>query len=382
MQGVPLPGRVFGRRWRLALHEVDARPGDPAVCVVPVIGHPLREASQTVEVKGRPRPGGEVVVRELAGRRWWPTGRVMVGARSTFDAEASPSPMRTDRGPIPAGAIAMAGIAFGLLVLGVVGYGAMAATEARAEVHEAEVVAGEGPGAVTVELAWAGVRRTAQVDAPGPVEVGGTVDVRVDPDDPGRIWADGDDTPDDRVPNWAVAALTAAMALGGVAVAACRSPRAGIGDRLRSAVDDAPAAGRFRLVDGTLWYVPDGPSATVDPSLGFEPSGLVVVRPDTLALWSWDRHVGRDPSPHRWYAACDGRRLSLVAPHALVVLDAPDGAAVVDLVEAVVRTPGVQERLADRSWLEDLLAAIADAGARTGRAGPTITGDGGAAPDG
>ena len=233
LKAVALPGRLFVRRWRLALFEVDARPGDRAVCVVRVIDPPVRSGVGTVEVKGRPRPGGEVVAREPDSEIWWPAGRSMVGARAVLEGEPIGSPVwpastfeRPSRS-VPATVWVVVAVAVALFVAAVSGVDRASDVEARAQVVTALVEDGvESSGRVTVRYQWAGEQRTAQVVVDRPAEAGSSVELNVDPEEPANVWVVGGDVVVADEPLWASTALIMAFVLAGVAVAAVVSARA------------------------------------------------------------------------------------------------------------------------------------------------------------
>ncbi|MBX3312937.1 MAG: hypothetical protein KF906_01345 [Actinobacteria bacterium] len=227
MQAVALPGRLFLRRWRLALFDVDARPGDRAVCVVPVLHPPLRLGTGPVEVKGRPRPGGEVVAREPDGEVWWPVGRALVGARAAFDRGPAGDATVDDGPPVPVWVWVVAASAVVLMGVWSVGADDLDAAATRSEVVTAQVVVGRpSPGPVTVGFTWDGEQRTAQVGIDRAIAAGETLPVRVDPDDPGRVWRDGSSVAEVDPPLWSSVAFVFAVVLAGVAAAALVSARA------------------------------------------------------------------------------------------------------------------------------------------------------------
>ncbi|MCB0978201.1 MAG: hypothetical protein KDB02_12155 [Acidimicrobiales bacterium] len=388
MTAVPLPGRVFGRRWRLALHDLDARPGDQAVCVVPVIGQPVRTGPRTVEVKGRPRPGGDVVVRELAGRLWWPSGRALVGARSTFRPTkgVGPAPVDRERGRVAKGAWVIVGVTVVLFAASIGLSDDPDAASGRSVTRSATVVDGTySTGPATIAFEWHGRRRVAQVRLEGAKEKGSKVTVRVDPADPDRVWQDGATVPERNDPPWVSAIFVAFLGFAVAAVIAVRTPSPRLDRRLSDLGDDVLRAGGFALVDGRLWYDPrtggTGPRSGGDTRLCFDPGGLVIVDSESVSTWSWERHVHRDRSGWHWFASVEGRTLSLVGPAGLVTFDGPDIERVVDLIERIATSPEVQGQLADLDWLEGLIAEMGASPPRTGPTGPTLPEDGPDSPD-
>lgn len=369
MQAVPLSGRLFGRRWRLALFDVDARPGDSAVCVVPVVGQPVLDGVRPVDAKGTPRPGGEVVVREVAGRLWWPAGRAMVGARARFphpeprspdpDAWAPTPRVGTDTGRVPIAAWVLLGVAVALFVVSVVASDDTSRAGERSEEVAGTVVIGRrDAGPVTVAYERAGESHTAQVRVDRTVAEGDAVRLRVDPERPDRVWIDGTDVPRVADPPWAVLAFLASFGLGAVAASAIRTPRSRLPRRLGEAAGtETPAVGGFRLVDGMLWWFGPGPD---DLRVAFTVDGPTLCRGEMVLSWSWARHAANDATALHWYAAADRGFLWFVARHVHLAAASSDAAVVVDLVETVARDRDLWPRLADRAWLVELLAAIDD----------------------
>ena len=99
--------------------------------------------------------------------------------------------------------------------------------EDRSVVVTAEVQRGiVDPGPVTVTFPWDGAERTAQVPVDRAIGAGEPLLVRVDREDPSRVWADGSTVARTDDPPWAIAAFIVAIALAGVAVAAVVSARA------------------------------------------------------------------------------------------------------------------------------------------------------------
>jgi len=83
MIGAIAPPRRFGRRCELHLYPLDAPPGSPSVCAVPLLttaGQPLVTHAFPVEVKGSPRPIGHVVARS-GDAVLWPASRASAGGR-------------------------------------------------------------------------------------------------------------------------------------------------------------------------------------------------------------------------------------------------------------------------------------------------------------
>ncbi|MDP9442688.1 MAG: hypothetical protein M3P34_11045, partial [Actinomycetota bacterium] len=83
MLGSVSPRGRFSRRQDLQLYPLDAPPGAPPACAVPLVSARCLPAKVTVfpvEVKGEPRPFGRVVVR-VGDEVLWPAGRALVTRR-------------------------------------------------------------------------------------------------------------------------------------------------------------------------------------------------------------------------------------------------------------------------------------------------------------
>ena len=188
MSGLPRPGTVSPRRWRMHLYPLDAPPGADPVCSVAMIDGDDDLRPRLVEVKGQPRPGGEVVVWEPASNRvWWPAGRVLLTGRRKL-ATAGPYPVRPTHSPwrwiVPV-------VGFVVMV------GALESGENRdLQLERSEVVAvtvvsghGEATGPTVVSYRTVdGTDREATVVLAGPQRVGDRYRLRVDPDYPDRLW--------------------------------------------------------------------------------------------------------------------------------------------------------------------------------------------------
>ena len=188
MVGVPRPGHVSPRRWRMHLYPLDAAVGASPVCTVALIDGADDVRPRTVEVKGQPRPGGEVVVWEPeTGKIWWPSGRVLLtGSRKLPERSPYPeaAPWSRWRWVVP-------------VVAAIVMIAAMESGEnrdlllERSQVVAVTVVRGHvqatGPTVVSYRTAD-GVEREATVRLAGPQANGDRYRLRVDPDHPDRLW--------------------------------------------------------------------------------------------------------------------------------------------------------------------------------------------------
>lgn len=226
MVGLPRPGRVSPRRWRMHLYPLDAPVGAAPVCSVAVIDGADDQRPRTIEVKGQPRPGGEVVLWEPeAGRVWWPAGRVLLTGTRKLPVrgphpETPPySPWRWVV-PIVAGIVMVATLESGenrdLLI-------------DRSEVVTVTVVKGHddarGPTVVSYRTADE-VPRQATVELAGPQREGDRYRLRVDPDHPDRLWQPrtSEDLPGSEGPG-AEALATLALVVLIVGIVMVRRPR-------------------------------------------------------------------------------------------------------------------------------------------------------------
>jgi hypothetical protein len=97
--------RRFWRRPLLRLYPLDARPGSPPVCVVPLAwsdGLCIGGAAFPVEVKGSPRPFGLVVARLDSGAVLWPAGRALA-VRGPGQSSGMPAERFNPRHPVSSG---------------------------------------------------------------------------------------------------------------------------------------------------------------------------------------------------------------------------------------------------------------------------------------
>lgn len=188
MTGVPRPGRISPRRWRMELYPLDAAPGAAPVCSVALIGGDDDVRPRVVEVKGQPRPGGEVAIWEPGSRRvWWPAGRVLLnGSRPLPEAGPAPeAPTHSEwRWIVPAVAAVVMLVAFES------GENRDVLLD-RSEVVDATVVRGHdeatGPTVVSYRTAE-GVEQEATLILAGPQRPGDQHRLRVDPSHPDRAW--------------------------------------------------------------------------------------------------------------------------------------------------------------------------------------------------
>ncbi|WP_426573663.1 hypothetical protein [Aquihabitans sp. McL0605] len=191
MIGVPRPGRVSPRRWRMGLYPLDAPVGAAPVCSVAMIDGDDDIRPRMVEVKGQPRPGGEVVVWEPATDRvWWPAARVLLSGTRKLPERAPQAQAPTYSAwrwavPIVAAVVMIAAFESGE---------SPEALKARSEVVLVTVVTGHGaetgPTLVSYRLADGSAHRTT-VALAGPQRTGDRYRLRADPEHPDRLWQPG-----------------------------------------------------------------------------------------------------------------------------------------------------------------------------------------------
>lgn len=210
MIGAIAPPRLFGRRCELHLYPLDAAPGGPSVCAVPLLttaGQPLVTHAFPVEVKGSPRPIGHVIARSH-GTMLWPASRAYASGRlrrpkhHVGSAQRRTCPEATEFTVPPESWLATplglyVGAVVGALVIAVIAIGVT--TKHRADaVHlmrtgqrvVVQAVAAQGTYALKVRYTDASgksVVSTAPVDLPGAYTIGRRYPSVVDPADPTRL---------------------------------------------------------------------------------------------------------------------------------------------------------------------------------------------------
>lgn len=300
MVATPRRGAVLGRRWRLDVYAVDSVAGDPAACTVPVVGHPLVDGVRVVDVKGSPRPGGALVVREPGtGIVWWPASRALLAGRAPRPpSEAPPSPNRR-----PASGWWLLGAGLTAVVVSF----AIAAeqpedVDARSRPVDALVTSSmeRDEGEVAMSYRVDGRVRRATAHLAGPQLEGDRLRLRVDRDHPDRLWQPGiESPPGTKDDGWGIGLFVLGLVFLALAPMALRRSRPTPVRRLVAAADDAgavPWAG-FVPAGGRLWFGlvpvigPPGRWLASVPLLRFETDGLVVVhRNGTEEAQPWSAH--------------------------------------------------------------------------------------------
>jgi hypothetical protein len=227
MEAVPRSGPLLPRRWRLDLYALDDPPGAPAICTVSLAAWDGGTAPRLVEVRGHPRPGGAVGLREHEGGRIrWPAGRVLVGGRRPRPVGAAPQPARR-----PTWAWVCLGLGLACLAAGIAGVGEdpeLVAERSRPVTATVLASAPAGVHEVPVAYRWKGRDRQATVRLAGPQHQGTRMELLVDPQHPTRPAQPGtEESPDGPDPWWVDLAFLAGIGLPIVAMVRLRSPDAG-----------------------------------------------------------------------------------------------------------------------------------------------------------
>lgn len=198
MRGVPSCPGWLSWRWRMHLYALDAAPGSLPVCSVPLVAAPGALGERVVEVKGAPRPWGRVILRDQAsGEVLWPSGRCL---RIHGWGRHALLPGRTGRPSPIARWLLLAGAMCFLAGVAVDAFGAddSVDVEDRGYPVEARVegqVRGDEGWKTSVSLDWLGKRVESTVLVQDRREVGDDMRVFLDPTDPTRVWAPGEEAP-------------------------------------------------------------------------------------------------------------------------------------------------------------------------------------------
>lgn len=303
MRSVASSPGFWSWRWRVHLYALDSAPTTTPVCTAPLIEAPMDLGDRIVEVKGTPRPWGRVMLRDQeTGEVLWPSGRCL---RNHGWGKRALEPGRPAK-PGVAGRV--------LAAIGVVLFAAGAIVDNRTQdssdieerryqldatvVSQTRTDDDREPGGYTtaVEVQWLGSSRVDQVHSSDPIEPGETMPVFIDPADPSRVWAPGQDPPGG---NW-VGGLYAfgLLAIAAAAIVRISSRKEGRGGGTRGMVEHLRRARRGETLGGVQWrglsveagrlrYRP--PSLRWRrPTLRFEPDGLAVVaRNGDVELLPW-----------------------------------------------------------------------------------------------
>lgn len=370
MIGIPRSGRLVARTWRMDLYPLDAAEGARSIATVPIVGEPLVDGPRVVDVKGSPRAGGSVALRETESAMVvWPSGRALLASRATYRSD--PPQRRLDaRAParwwLVLGGVACTVIAIVAAASWQIGDVTNRSVMADVTVQE-NLSDNEGDVAVSYVVAGSTVRTTTHLA--GPQERSSTIRMRVDPEQPTRIWQDGLDPPGTDG-GWAVAgpATIAALVAGWFVPMAFRRRRRSWPRRLADVAEPEDWYGLI-VIGGRLWFGwPLGLGPIVPwqtPTSGmvrFESEALVLVHPQGQETrFPWDRHWAKvGPEPPAWWLHDAGWHAQLQwlggwpMPPALAGL----GRLALDLSARVAQSPDLRARLGTpdgaRSVLDEL----------------------------
>lgn len=302
MRAVASSPGFWSWRWRIHLYALDSPPTATPVCTAPLIAAPAGLGDRIVEVKGTPRPWGRVMVRDQeTGQMLWPSGRCL---RNHGWGRRALEPGCPAKPGVAGRLLAAAGVV--LLAAGAIvdsrtqdssdteerRYQLQATVVSQAEADDRD----SGGYSTVVEVEWMGSSIVDRVYSSDPIEPGGTMPIFIDPAEPSRVWAPGQDAPGG---DWAgglyAFGLVVLAAAGIVRITSRRkgrggSPR-GIVERVRGARGDQTSSGDqwrgLSVEAGRLHYRP--PSLRWRrPTLRFEPDGLAVVaRNGDIELLPW-----------------------------------------------------------------------------------------------
>jgi hypothetical protein len=303
MRAVASSPGFWSWRWRIHLYALDSVPTATPVCTAPLIEAPAGLGDRIVEVKGTPRPWGRVMVRDQeTGQVLWPTGRCL---RSYGWGRRSLEPGRPAQPRVAGRMLAAAGVVL-FAAGGIVDSRTQDSSDSEERRYQllatvvSQTVAPDDrdPGGYTtvVEVDWLGSSIVDRVHSSDPIEPGGTMPVFIDPAEPRRVWAPGQDAPGG---NW-VGALYAfgLLALGAAAIVRVGARTEGRGGSTGGLVERLRWRRGHEISNGTQWrglYV-DADRLHYRPptlwgrraTLRFEPDGLAVIaRNGDVELLPW-----------------------------------------------------------------------------------------------
>jgi hypothetical protein len=314
------------------------------------------------------------VVREVdTGAVWWPAGRALLTApRAARHPDRPGDPPEGDRRSRFGGVLAA--VALVSIFSGVGAWGEDPEDiEARSRDVDAVVLASMDDDAGDVSLSYRldGRERQGTARLAGPQREGDRLRLRVDREDPDRLWQPGiENPPGSGGTGWGDALVLVGLGLGVLAVPAVRRPRPPVARRLAATArnDGTVARDGFVVAAGRLWFGLDdrrGPLAELRAPgtvLRFEPRGLVVASgggDELVHAWS-DHAAAVGPGRPSWWLAEQGPGRVVARSDGGWTLHQPVAGrasrAAVALVDRIAAGPDLQARLAEPGGPEEVLA--------------------------